>query len=481
MHNLTIISKAAAARRWEASLQARLHAVGYTVSVVHAAQAAAAGRHGFDHVLAIESRRFGPSLASLVAPLQTENLGVAELVIDLTGSTAETDIPVLTFEIFGCNDIAEGITEMLARRQLPELVTRLNGVAVGHARPMTIDNLWLSKMSNNLLAAAISLLLQSVKRFFAGRLQPVSAPAVPERSGAGFFWHYAPFAARMLADRIARKIRRRKRPFYWQVAYRQTGAAGVAETRRLDGSPFTVLSDDGESFYADPFMFAHGNRYYLFVEEFPYASGRGVISVAEYSADGRFGTPRVVLEEPHHLSYPQVFEEGGEIFMIPESSAARELVLYRADVFPDRWARDTVLLADIDINDATLLRSEHRHWLFGTEKFGPGSASDTLMVYSAPALRGPWRPHALNPIAIDRAAARPGGAFVRRDGRLFLPVQDGTHAYGGGLGLMELLRLDDEDVAFGPPAPIGPGDAWARNGIHTLNRAGNMEVVDSAG
>ena len=101
-----------------------------------------------------------------------------------------------------------------------------------------------------------------------------------------------------------------------------------------------------------------------------------------------------------------------------------------------------------------------------------GSASDTMAVYSAPALRGPWAPHRLNPIVIDHSAARPGGAFIRRDGRIMLPVQDGSRAYGGGLGLMELVRLDEGDVVFGPVGPIGAGPAWARSGIHTLNRVG---------
>ncbi|WP_425351055.1 glucosamine inositolphosphorylceramide transferase family protein [Mesorhizobium sanjuanii] len=219
----------------------------------------------------------------------------------------------------------------------------------------------------------------------------------------------------------------------------------------------------------------------MFVEEFPYATGRGVISVAELGDDGIFGVPRVVLEEAHHLSYPQVFAHAGEIFMIPESSAAREVVLYRAAQFPDRWVRDTVLIADRNFNDATLLGSDGRFWLLGTEWFGHGSASDTMVVYSAPSLRGPWTAHALNPIAVDHSATRPGGAFIRQGDALVLPVQNGSRAYGGGLGLMRLERLDDFDVRFTPPRPIEPGTAWARAGIHTLNRAGKVEVVDSAG
>jgi hypothetical protein len=57
------------------------------------------------------------------------------------------------------------------------------------------------------------------------------------------------------------------------------------------------------------------------------------------------------------------------------------------------------------------------------------------------------REHAANPILIDRRSARPGGAFIRNgEGRLFLPVQDGTLGYGGGLGLSELRKLDSRAI-----------------------------------
>lgn len=469
------------ARGWEGELAAKLRAAGHAVSVQHA-PAPAPFAPGFDQVLALESRRSGASLASRIAPLPPENLGPADLVIDLTATAGTKGTPVLTIEFCGRDNFADGMAAMLASGQLPELATYLDGVAVGRARPMWSRHLWLSNSSNDILSAAHSLILQSVSRFFAGRLEPVANAGVPIRNSGGFFRHYPAFLANGLAARIGRRLRLGRRPFYWQVAYRLIDGPGIADTGRLDGPAFTVLADDGERFYADPFVFERDGSHYLFVEEFPYARGRGVISVAELSGDGRFGVPKVVLSEPHHLSYPQVLAEGGEIFMIPESSAARELVLYRAEQFPDRWVRDTVLMTDRDFNDATLLERDGRYWLVGTERFGRhGSASDTMAVYTASSLRGPWEPHALNPIVIDRAAARPGGAFIRQGDTILLPVQDGSRAYGGGLGLMELLRLDAGDVAFAPPRPIDPGAAWARNGIHTLNRTGRLEVVDSAG
>jgi hypothetical protein len=431
-------------------------------------------------VLRLESLRFGASLASRTPPLAETGSGEADLVIDLTGAAGPQHAPVLTIDICGQKGLPEGVAGMLANRRDAALVTRLDGVAVGRALPMPGDPVWLSRACDSLLSGAISLILQGVARHSAGSLKPLDRQIAKEASHR-FARAYLRSVTAGAAARFLEKVRSGKRPFYWQVAYRRIDGPGLAETASVDGSPFRTLDDDGRRFYADPFVFEHENRHYLFVEEFPYATGRGIISVAELLEDGSFSVPRPVIEEPHHLSYPQVFEVSGEIFMIPESAAARELVLYRAEHFPGKWVRDTVLLSNVDFNDATLLQSGGRFWLFGTERFGHGSASDTMSVYSAPSLRGDYEPHRLNPIVVDRSAARPGGAFIRQGERLFLPVQDGTRAYGGGLGLMELLRLDMDEVAFAPVRPIAMGPAWRRCGIHTLNRSGRIEAIDSAG
>ena len=477
MAHILIIGYARASRRWETVLLSRLEALGHTISVRHVQQSEP--RHPVDRILKLESYRFPASLANLEAPLSPASPGREDLVIDLAADGGKHDKPVLVLELFGQNDILAGVSTMLARRQLPEFVTRLDGVAVGRSRPMISDRLWMSRTLNDTLAGAISLIVQSATLFFAGRLEIIPDVPQPVPASNGFFINYLQFIAGAFADRVAHKLRRRS--IYWQVAYRLIDGQGVAETGRLEGTPFMVLPDDGRRFYADPFGFEHDGSTYLFVEEFPYTSGRGVISLAKLGEDGQFEVPRIVLQEPHHLSYPQVFADQGEIFMIPESSGACEVVLYRAVAFPDRWQRDTVLIADRNLNDMTLLSHNGRFWLLGTEKYGYGSSSDTMVIYSAPALRGPWTPHPLNPIAIDRTAARPGGAFIHRGSKVFLPVQDGSRAYGGGLGLMELQRLDDDGVAFAPPVAIGGGPAWARAGIHTLNRVGRLEVVDSAG
>lgn len=478
LHKIVVIFDPGAVLLWQVELLQRLRDVGYRVGVRHR-PGDGARRHWLDMLLALEARRFGIGLASRVPPPPPDRIDEPDLLIDLAGRAGDERIPVLRLAFSGQTGFAAGLSQMLATGELPVVTTTRGNDTVGVARPMLSDRLWLTRAGNDILAGAIALVEQSAARFFAGALVPVEAPAT-RPAVPGFLRYYVPHLAGSLAERLGQKLARR-RPFYWQTAFRLSNGSDIAATAAIEGTAFTTLQDDGQRFYADPFVIERDGQTFLFVEEFPYAAGKGIISVATLGTDGRFGVPRAVLEEPYHLSYPQVFSHDGAMFMLPESGGARRLVLYRAVTFPHQWEVDTVLMDDRDINDATLLRRDGRFWLFGTERRGWGSASDTLVVFSAPALRGPWRPHRLNPIAIDRSAARPGGAFIERNGRTFLPVQDGTRSYGGGLGLAELLRLDDEAVVLAAPIPIQPGGAWIRRAIHTLNQAAGVEVVDSAG
>ncbi len=168
--------------------------------------------------------------------------------------------------------------------------------------------------------------------------------------------------------------------------------------------------------------------------------------------------------------------------MIPESGGAQEVVLYRAEEFPDRWIRESVLIEGANINDVTLIERDGSFFMFATEKIGKGSASDTLVVYSAPDLMGPWLPHKLNPILVDKRGARPGGCILEEEnGRLFLPVQDGSEVYGGGLGMREILSLSGEEVILGNVFTVTTGAAWPKKGIHTLNRCGHWRLSIAPG
>ena len=476
MPELRIIIFPDSARSWEAALVAALRAAGHHVQIAAASMPRPPSR-ALDAVLKLEAARVGPNPAQRSAPPAPTATGPVDLLIDLTGQARQGEGPVLSLAFCGQPSFEAGLGPSL-RDGLPELVVYLDGVAVGRAQPMLNDRVWAARASADLLAGAISLVEQSVARFFAGELRPLDGP-VRRPAGPGFLGAYLPNLLGGLSRRAIGRLQRNRRPFYWQVGYRQIDGPGVAETGDLSGVPFLTLPDDGQRLYADPFVFVREGETWLFVEDMPYASARGVISVASLGPDGRFGTPRPVLEESFHLSYPQVFAGDGEILMLVEGAGGGDVVLYRAERFPDVWRRETVLL-DHGLGDPTLLDHDGRLWLFATEKRHGGNYSDTMAVFAASDIRGPFTPHRLNPVVIDRFGARPGGAFVTIGGRHFLPVQDGSRFYGGGLGLAELTELSDERVTFAPPRPIVAGGRVPGIGIHTLNRGGRVEVIDWA-
>ncbi len=175
-----------------------------------------------------------------------------------------------------------------------------------------------------------------------------------------------------------------------------------------------------------------------------------------------------VLEEAHHLSYPFVFEREGSVWMVPESSAAGTVDLYRATRFPGGWVKEATLLSGVVASDATLVEHHGRWWIFATVRdagldapAGAGSFHDALHLWSAPDFRGPYTPHPANPVLVDPSLARPAGRIVARGGRLIRPIQDCATGYGRALMLARIDRLDREGYAqtvIGriEPAPPGP-------------------------
>lgn len=478
MPTIDIVLPRRVARAWQVELARRLGSGGHAVRLL-AGPADDAWPATLRAVLSAEARlnRRRDALWRPVEPAfdtPGDRPGVAaDLVIDLADGAADPSALSLRFD--GQPSASAAAAALLAGR-LPDLALLRGDAVVARAAPMVDARFQLGRGLDDVLARAITLLAAAIGRPAAEPVPAASAaaPASTERP--------APLAALVFdaVPRTAAEAARRLRHWsaHWRVGYRFHDGPGVAELGQLGGPAWSVLPDDGARYYADPFPFRHEGRDFLFVEEYPHATGKGVISVAAFDAAGRPSTPRPVLEEPHHLSYPQIIARGGDVFMLPEAGASGALTLYRAERFPDRWRPHAVLVEGRALFDATLLDHGGRLWLLASERDGAGSSSDLMVVFHADRLEGPWTPHRANPILIDRAAARPGGAVARVGRRIVRPVQDGAEGYGGGLGLSDLVRLDEQAVEFARPVGILGALAWPHPRIHTLNRCGRLEVID---
>jgi hypothetical protein len=270
---------------------------------------------------------------------------------------------------------------------------------------------------------------------------------------------------------------------HWRIGWRAL-AGGPSTMEALawpSGNPWRWLPDDRRRYFADPFLFAHGGKTYVFCEEYPYATQKGVISVFTLDPEGRASATRTVLERPYHLSYPFVFEQDGQIWMMPESSANRSLELYRAESFPDRWVLDRTLLSDVTISDATIFERDGRWWLMGTTQEPETSSWDCLSLFSGPSIVGPWTPSGDTPILIDASSARPAGHVVTRGGVAWRPAQDCADGYGSGLALCRIDALSEGVFEQTVARRLGPPEGATVKGVHTLNAGFGFEVIDAVG
>jgi hypothetical protein len=267
---------------------------------------------------------------------------------------------------------------------------------------------------------------------------------------------------------------------HWRVGWRFVNDGDVWTNQSLDGPAWNVLPDPGIRFLADPFPVTWRGQTCVLVEDFDHGTQKGIISAVAFDSNGPVGPAIPVLEEPWHLSYPFVIEHRGELWMVPESSMARCVQLYRADPFPTRWIREANLLTDIEAADATIVKHAGRFWMFAVTRDGRGSLSDMLSIFVADDLFGPWAPHEANPVLIDVSCARPAGNVVSRNGRLWRPTQDCRGGYGVGLGLAEITQLDERGFAQTVHKVLRPSAEWPGRRLHTLNRSGHLDCIDGS-
>jgi hypothetical protein len=191
--------------------------------------------------------------------------------------------------------------------------------------------------------------------------------------------------------------------------------------------------------------------------------------------------PVKVLERDYHLSYPLLFEWHGELYMIPESGDNRTVELYRCTDFPTGWEFVRNLMEGIEAYDSTVLHQNGRWWIFANvvEERGASSWDELFLFHSESLLANEWIPHRLNPVVSDVRRARPAGAIIREEGRLYRPSQDCSVRYGYAVRINEITRLSVDEYEETESVSIVPDGSNHIIGTHTYARAGNLTVLDA--
>lgn len=242
-----------------------------------------------------------------------------------------------------------------------------------------------------------------------------------------------------------------------------------------------TLTPPKDRIWADPFLAAYNEKYFLFFEEKLNVEKAAHISCFEINEKGEplSNGPVVVVKENYHLSYPFVFTHKQQYYMIPESAEDKTVVLYKAVDFPFKWEKERVLLDDKLIYDSTLHQHTDGKWyLFCTEKVDGRFSSDAyLHIYFSSSLEGPFLPHAKNPIYRDIRKSRPAGALFHQDDTLIRPAQISAPHYGYGISFFKVLVLSPDDFLEEQIFEQHPLEGF--QSTHTFNQLGSLVVYDA--
>ena len=281
----------------------------------------------------------------------------------------------------------------------------------------------------------------------------------------------------IVAQRIIKKLLFTD-AFRWQLLFK------INDGKELYSSGyenFRILSSPREMFWADPFVVARDNRYYIFVEEFIYKKDRAHISVLKLDEQGNFLSSQKIIERSYHMSYPSVFEIDNTYYMIPETSKNRTIELYKCIEFPDKWEFERNIMENISAVDTTLFHYDNRWWLFTavdqTTNIS-GCSTELFLFFADDVFSGKWESHPLNPVVSDIRRARPAGNLFIRDGKIFRPSQNCAGRYGIGFNINQVTKLTVNDYEETLITEVKPTWNKKLRGTHTLNFDNNFTVID---
>lgn len=271
-----------------------------------------------------------------------------------------------------------------------------------------------------------------------------------------------------------------KRVFYvqqWSLRFHMNTTEDISTSF----NQFKEITPPQDRFWADPFVMKKNDLYYIFIEELIYSENKGKIAVMTMDNEGNYSQPKTILEQDYHMSYPYIFEDNNQMYMIPETAENGTIELYKCLEFPNKWKLESILMDNIYAVDNTIFKHDDKYWLFTNmiENDGASSYDELFLFYSDHLLDGNWQPHLSNPILSTVEQSRPAGRIFTKDGKIIRPSQNSSVQYGYSMKLNEIKRLTEQEYQEETISDLLPDWSKKARGTHTINHCKNLTIIDA--
>ncbi len=306
-----------------------------------------------------------------------------------------------------------------------------------------------------------------------GATAPLCPDAVPARARRTYAGHMVRALTGRIIEKATEKLNLARDG--WRLHH--------GDGSGFDFDPAQFMSvPSASTIMADPFFLEHEGALYVFYEVLERRDQPAWIEVGRLDGDS-FTPLGEALRCDYHLSFPFVFSDNGEVYMIPETHATNRLEVWRATRFPNEWELHATALEGQSPADSFLFRQDKTWWLFTNlskvERLPDHMSALYLFKVDGPDLNE-VKPHRLNPVIIGSDVARNAGCILSWRGALYRPSQlNARGVYGYGLNLMRIDQLDGETYHETLVKQITPTDLQGATGVHHISWATGKVIIDA--
>ena len=256
----------------------------------------------------------------------------------------------------------------------------------------------------------------------------------------------------------------RRLEFYYNKLFRQehwtvylydgvTGQTKQIPDPRIDG------------YFADPFFYRDKDgTLHILVENYVRKHGKGEIAIIHLEPEISI---HQLFDSVIHRSYPFIVTTPNQDYVVPEQAVAGSVFLRPFNGDADTLSSWEMILSFPGV-DSTLVYFQGRWWLWCTR--AGIEADSALYLFYSDNVKGPYLPHAGNPVKFDCASSRPAGRPIVLGGKLYRPAQDCSHTYGGNV-VWNCVEVLDPNVYSERPAP-------SPQGFPVKGKAAGMHHID---
>lgn len=262
----------------------------------------------------------------------------------------------------------------------------------------------------------------------------------------------------------------------WCTAYRITDFSDINFS--LNKEPFFLVAPPKGCWIADPFLFKTSGKILIFCECTNPKKSKSFIAFKEiYPKEEKQWY--LAYEFSGHTSYPCIFNYENGLFMIPETTFDKTVVVLKFNVLTKKWETYSTLAENINAPDTTFFIRNKKPCLFLYEI--QNREYRTLHYIE---LDNELRRIESDSVikSYDCPDGRPGGNCIFDKNDSYRVVQKGIKLYGEQLDFYR-FSFNDNNYVENLEFSVRPNDIRTHVklkvlGIHTYNRVENVEVID---